>query len=378
MNRPYASAVTSNAIRATYWAAPERAEIVGGAWRSPLGEAAAVHSSRRSLRGAAAISLVLAGGGLLGSCTPDSDGSDGAPASAPRSAASGSTPTPVIDQDFPDPDVLRVGGTYYAYATQNGSGSRNVQLATSPDLRSWTVSRTDPLPELPSWATNGRTWAPDVSAVGDGFVMYVTVHSVDPDVQCLGAARASSPTGPFRPVGHEPLVCPAAAGGAIDPASHVEPDGTRWLLWKNDGNCCGHDTWLHLQRLSADGLRTAGPARRLVKQDLPWEGGLVEAPTLVRHDGSYVLLYSANAYGGDAYATGYAVADRLTGPYRKADEPLLTSGATGITGPGGQDLVTGPDGTEHLVVHGWDPAIVYRGVYLLDVTWRDGRPVVQD
>jgi beta-xylosidase len=147
---------------------------------------------------------------------------------------------------------------------------------------------------------------------------------------------------------------------------------------ENDGNCCGRDTWLHLQRLTADGLRTAGPARRLVRQDQPWEGDLVEAPTLVRHDGSYVLFYSANDYGGDAYATGYAVADRLAGPYRKADEPLLTSAATGITGPGGQDVVTGPDGREHLLVHGWDPAIVYRGVYLLDMTWRDGLPVVRD
>jgi beta-xylosidase len=177
--------------------------------------------------------LAAAVAASLGACSdPGQRAADPSGRSTSASPAPDSAPTPVIDQDFPDPDVLRVGDTYYAYATQNGSGSRNVQMATSPDLRSWTVSRTDPLPELPSWATNGRTWAPDVSAVRDAFVMYVTVHSVDPDVQCIGAARASSPTGPFRPVGQEPLVCPAAAGGAIDPASHVEPDGTRWLLWR--------------------------------------------------------------------------------------------------------------------------------------------------
>jgi arabinan endo-1,5-alpha-L-arabinosidase len=38
--------------------------------------------------------------------------------------------------------------------------------------------------------------------------------------------------------------------------------------------------------------------------------------------------------------------------------------------------VTGQDGSQHLVVHGWDPAVVYRGMYLLDLTWRDGVPVV--
>jgi len=223
----------------------------------------------------------------------------------------------VIDQDFPDPDILRVGDTSYAYATQTSNGSRNVQVATSEDLQTWEVRRTDALPQLPEWATNGRTWAPDVADGDGGYVMYLTAHGVDPDMQCIGA---------------------------IDAASYVEPDGARYLLWKNDGNCCGKDTWLHLQRLSADGLRTDGPPRRLVKQDQPWEGNLVEAPTLVRHGSSYVLLYSANDYGGESYTTGYAVAADLAGPYVKGDEPLMTTDRVGVTGPGGQDVVTTPAG----------------------------------
>ena len=272
--------------------------------------------------------------------------------------------------------MLEVDGTYYAFATQRSDNSRNVQLATSTDLRTWTVQRTDALPELPSWATSGRTWAPDVSAVGDGFVMYVTAHDAESDLQCIGVATSRRPTGPFRPVAGPPLVCPRRTGGAIDPSTYVEPDGSRYLLWKNDGNCCGRPTWLHLQRMSANGLRTAGPPRRLVREDRPWEGELVEAPTLVRHGPSYVLFYSANFYGGEDYATGYAVADRLTGPYRKGDEPFLTTDTTGITGPGGQDVVTGPDGEDRIVVHGWDPAVVYRGMYVLRLRWQDDRPVV--
>lgn len=65
----------------------------------------------------------------------------------------------------------------------------------------------------------------------------------------------ASPAGPFRPVGDEPLICPEDEGGAIDAASHVEDDGGRFLLWKNDGNCCGKDTWLQMHRLTPDGLR---------------------------------------------------------------------------------------------------------------------------
>jgi arabinan endo-1,5-alpha-L-arabinosidase len=286
-----------------------------------------------------------------------------------------SAPQPVIDQDFPDPDVLFVDGIYYAYATQRADGSRNVQLATSTDLSTWQVAEQDALPTLPSWATSGRTWAPDVTAVGAGFVMYVTARNADTSLQCIGAATSSSPRGPFEPVEGGPLICPERRGGAIDPASFIDGRDTRYLLWKNDGNCCGKPTWLHLQRLSTDGLRTAGPPRRLIREDQPWEGDLVEAPTLVRRGDTYVLFYSANSYSGEQYATGYAVADRRQGPYRKADEPLLTTENTDVTGPGGQDVVTDSRGRTFILFHGWDPAVVYRGMYVLPLAWRNDRPV---
>jgi arabinan endo-1,5-alpha-L-arabinosidase len=317
----------------------------------------------------AALSVALTGcGGWPAS-------SKGAASQAPQPSAS-AAPAPVLDQDFPDPDVLQVGDTYYAYATQK-PGPHQVQVATSKDLKTWQVLDTDPLPELPAWATTGRTWAPDVSKAGKGYVMYFSAHSVDPDLQCIGVARATSPAGPFTNVGSKPLVCPADAGGAIDPASFVDADGSRYLLWKNDGNCCGKDTWLHLQRTSPDGLTLAGPPVKLVKQDRAWEGNLVEAPTLVRHGSQYTLLYSANAYDGDRYATGYATADKLAGPYRKPAQPLLSTSGTGIIGPGGQDVVQGPGGTSYLAVHGWDPAITHRSMYLLPLTWQAAQPVVK-
>ncbi len=307
-------------------------------------------------------------------------GCSSAPVRHPPAAVTHHAPGPVIDQDFPDPDVLRVGGTYYAYATQPTGGGRNLQMATSTDLRKWTVATADPLPRLPAWAISGRTWAPDVSAVaagaGGGYVMYFAAHSASPDVQCIGVARGRSPAGPFTPVEKAPLVCPAADGGAIDPASYVEPGGRRYLLWKNDGNCCGKDTWLYLQPVSPDGVRLTGPPQRLIKQDQPWEGHLIEAPVLIRHGAEYVLFYSANDYSGADYATGYATSARLTGPYRKAAGPLLTSAGSKVIGPGGEDAFTDPSGRTHIAFHGWDETISYRGMYVADLNWRGGVPVV--
>lgn len=95
----------------------------------------------------------------------------------------------------------------------------------------------------------------------------------------------------------------------------------------------------------------------------------------MRRDSSYVLFYSANDYGGDQYATGYATASRLEGPYEKADGPLLTSAGTGVTGPGGQDVVTDASGATSLVFHGWDPAVIYRAMYVAELGWDGDTPV---
>lgn len=309
---------------------------------------------------AAALALALAGCSAGG-------------AAAPTASA---TPAPFqLDRDFPDPGALVVGDRVYAYAT-NAPGV-NVQLATSTDMRHWTMSGSDALPELPSWAAPGKTWAPGPAALPGGrFALYFTATDAASGRQCIGAAFATDPAGPFSSPAATPLVCPVDDGGAIDASVFTEDDGSRYLVWKNDGNCCGLDTWIHVQQLSADGSALVGEATKLIKQTEPWEGQLVEAPVIVKHAGSYVLLYSANDYGGDSYATGAATASSLRGPYTKHDGPILsTSGSGGrYLGPGGADLVTF-GGKDWLLFHSWDDAVVYRGLHAVPVTWRGGVPV---
>ena len=70
---------------------------------------------------------------------------------------------PVITANFPDPSFINVDGTYYAFATNNGA--QNIQIATSPDFATWTVTGNDALPNLPSWTIAGNVWAPDVVQV---------------------------------------------------------------------------------------------------------------------------------------------------------------------------------------------------------------------
>ncbi|MFB7462576.1 family 43 glycosylhydrolase [Streptomyces sp. NPDC056224] len=301
----------------------------------------------------------------------------GALAAAPAGAEV--VPGPVLDREFADPDIVKVGSTYHAYATNDGS--RHIQHATSRDLAHWSMAGSDALPRLGGWADPNprQVWAPEVFDNGRGFTMHYTALDRASGRQCIGVARSSSPNGPFRPVGDGPLVCPADEGGAIDAASYTE-NGRRYLLWKNDGNCCERDTWLHLQAVSWDGTRTTGEPIRLIKQDREWEGKVVEAPTLVKRDGRYVLFYSADFYRGDGYKTGYAVATGLTGPYTKAAAPLMTTASVSgaVRGPGGQDVVTGPDGRDRILFHGWrDDGVRRRVMYGAELGFADGRPVVR-
>ncbi|MGM1062689.1 family 43 glycosylhydrolase [Saccharothrix sp. Mg75] len=311
-----------------------------------------------------ALVLVLGAGGTAGA---------GATTGTGAMASTGAAVPPlVIADEFPDPDVVQVDGTYYAYSTSSGHG--RVPYATSASPRGpWSV-RGDVLPDKPAWAGDGGFWAPDVSRRADGrFLLYFTAPGAAAGRMCLGAALADGPGGPFTAVSEQPLVCDAAEGGAIDPASFVDDDGTRYLLYKNDGNAIGKRSSIWLQRTGDDGVSFVGGRVALVHDLGAQDQGIVEAPVLVKRPSRYVLFFSVGAYNTPDYRTGYAVSDSLTGPYARAERPLMsTAGFDGaVVGPGGQDV-----GDGHVFFHG-HVAGVGRGVYVADLGWDDDRPVVR-
>jgi beta-xylosidase len=285
---------------------------------------------------------------------------------------------PVLDQDFPDPDSLKVGDTYYAYATN--TTNINIQAAKSTDLVHWQLLR-DALPVLPAWAQPNNTWAPEVTTTADGksYVMYFAAQMSGGKYECIGVATSAAPDGRFRSPATTPLICPQADGGAIDPASFTDSDGTRYLLWKNDGNCCGAHTWLWIQKIAADGLTLLDQPHQIIKEDLLWEGNVIEAPTLWKQGSKYYLFYSANAYNSINYAVGYAVADSILGPYTKAPEPLLKSRMDQrpiVVGPGGQDITVDKQGRTWMLYHTWDPTVTYRNLNIDRLDWQGDTPVL--
>lgn len=307
---------------------------------------------------------------------------------------------PVFRTDFPDPFVMPVDGGYLAFAT-NATGLRaNIQMAWSPDLRDWRLIErgdrlADALPVLPGWAEPGRTWAPEVIRIGDGYRLYFTARERQSGVQCIGVAVASAPRGPYRPVGDGPLVCQRALGGSIDPSPYRGEDGALYLYFKSDGNnpavLVPSQIWV--QRLAADGLALVGAAVPLIRNDRHWEWRVVESPAMTRApDGRHVLLFSANHYGWEAdqrlsnYAIGYARCAGPMGPCVKSpDNPILKSrrdprGAC-LSGPGHQTVFE-DRGRTWVAFHAWSatadcrPAGRGRYVYIAPLGWSGDRPVI--
>ena len=278
--------------------------------------------------------------------------------SGPAEPGEGEFVNPVHDRPLADPFILEHEGTYYAYGTKAFEANQ-FETASSTDLVNW-ESLPSALRGLPSWSP-GKAWAPEVFKIGDTFVMYYTASAPELDnpfgdpSQCITVAVGDSPAGPLVDESEEPLVCQPELGGSIDATYFKDTDGTQYLIWKNDGNCCSIPTRFYLQELSEDGLSLTGEVTELgIRNDRPWEGAVIEAPTLLEREGTYYMFYSGGNFASAGYAVGYATADNVKGPYKDSPEnPILTS-ENPAAGPGHQTIIEDKDGDLWMAYHAWD------------------------
>ena len=302
------------------------------------------------------VACLLAGVGVAG-CLALS-----AVAVAPADAVTADPFTaPVYPGDFPDPYVLLSGGTYWAYST--GSAGRNLQVMSSPDLKTW-GGPAEALPVLPAWASVGLTWAPGVIKRSGTFVMYYTVHDPTLGQQCISLATAPSAGGPFRDGSSAPLVCQVNKGGSIDPNPYVDPaTGDLYLLWKSDDNSIGRPTHLWIQRLTANGLGLypgSAPTLLLTQSDA-WQSPTVEGPAIVRHGGVYYLFYGANNYNSAQSGIGYATSRTLLTPFANQSVTVPWLGTTGnAQGPQGPCVFVDSAGVKRMAFAAWDGPVGYQ------------------
>lgn len=257
---------------------------------------------------------------------------------------------PVFDGDFADPAAIVSDRTVYAFATNTAEANVPLGMAT---LRGGGTLGDDALPEVAAWSDPGWVWAPAVIDLGpDDFRLYYSTIERDSGRQCISVASGTAPGGPFVDDSTEPLVCQLEEGGSIDP-SPIVIDGQLSLVWKSDGNCCLRPTWIWSAPLTPDGTGLAGDPVQLLRDDQDWEGGVIEAPSMVDTGDELLLFYSGNDWASDSYAIGWARCESVAGPCEKpSDDPLLAS-SEDISGPGGAHAFIGPSGQVSLIYHAW-------------------------
>jgi beta-xylosidase len=254
-------------------------------------------------------------------------------------------------------------------------------IRVSDDLVTWKDSGNFILPSgKAAWSANGgRNWAPEIHEVGTDWVAYYTAVN-GADVLSIGCAYAPNAEGPYTDCG-APLV--QHPQGVIDATFFEDTDGKRYLYYKIDGNAYGAPTPIYVRELAPNGRSFAqGSSQTAVLTNSPatWEGGVVEAPWVVKHGAYYYLFYSGNVYD-HRYRTGVARATSPKGPFTKKGAPILGNSAKWV-GPG-HGTVLAVHGKEYFFHHAWpalpngqhDTAKGRHGL-IAPVTWSGDWPVI--
>lgn len=330
----------------------------------------------------------------------------------PRCAADPSIVQTSAVGNFPDPFVFCASGVLYAVSTNSrGAGTGkpiNVPVAQFTPRQGWRLrldaggGQADALQALPPWAAKNDgggaldLWAPEVMKVGARYVLYFSARHASARTPagagrpCIGAAVSDNPAQGFAPQ-TTALLCTEFAEGVIDPSPFAD-GGRLYLYFKSDGNCCGLRAGIYVSELRPDGLAVLGAPQALgVVNDRLWEGAVVEAPTVTKHGGRYVLLYSGEVFSSADYGVGYAICDTLRGPCAKpqegrpgdAEDPSrrVLRKAEALEGPGHQSVFQA-GGRDWIAFHALVPGTprdwrAVRNLHVAPLDWVGDRPVAQ-
>lgn len=269
----------------------------------------------------------------------------------------------VVSDYFPiaDPYVLCHEGKYYAYGTHSDNG---IEVYTSDDLVSWkfgglALSKSD------SYADRWF-WAPEVYAQNGKFYMF---YSADEHI-CV--ATAESPEGPFRQAEKRPIW----EEKSIDTSLFIDDDGTPYLYFVRftDGNVI----WVAQMNSDLTSIKEE-TLTECIKVGENWElaqdkpARVAEGPSVVKKNGVYYLIYSANHFESKDYGVGYATSSSPMGPWKKYEGNPILQRADGLVGTGHGAPFCCKDGSWKYVFHAhWNTERVQpRTSYFKDFTISD-------
>ncbi len=275
----------------------------------------------------------------------------------------GTYKNPIINADYSDPDVIRVGDDYYMTASSFNS-IPGLPILHSKDLVNWTIidhaiRELEPKDIFATPQHGGGVWAPSIRYHASEFYIYYA----DPDFGIF-LTKTKDPAGEWS----RPLLVKEAKGW-IDPCPLWDDDGKAYLVHAFAGSRAGIKSVLVVNRMNSDGTKLLDDG--VLVFDGHEKDPTVEGPKFYKLNGYYYILAPA---GG--VATGWQLALRsknIYGPYER--KVVLSQGKTFVNGPHQGALVDTPSG-EWWFFHFQDKGAYGRVVHLQPAVWKNGFPVM--
>ena len=275
----------------------------------------------------------------------------------------GSYRNPVLCCDYSDPDVIRVGDTYYMTAS-SFNYVPGLPILTSADLVNWRLVNyalpniPEPGYEIPRHACG--VWAPAIRW-HDGF-FYIYYGMPDEGIYMVRAADACGQWDAPKLV--------RAGKGLIDPCPFWDDDGRAYVIHAYANSRIGFKSRIGIFPMSADGTHAIGEDKFLF--DGTANHPTIEGPKVYKRDGWYYIFAPA---GG--VATGWQTvlrSRRIDGEYE--DRIVLRQGNSRVNGPHQGAWVTAADGSDWFI-HFQSRGLYGRVTHLQPMAWQaDGWPYI--
>ncbi|MCI5872075.1 MAG: glycoside hydrolase 43 family protein [Clostridiales bacterium] len=274
----------------------------------------------------------------------------------------GTFKNPILFADYSDPDVIRVGDTYYMTAS-SFNYIPGLPVLTSKDLVNWELKNYAidcidyPNYDIPQHAKG--VWAPAIRYHEGYFYIYYGM----PD-EGIFMVKAKDPLGKW-----DAPVLVLEGKGLIDSCPFWDEDGNAYIIHGYAKSRIGFKSHLGIFRMSWDGTRA-------LDEDHILYNGLetqptIEGPKVYKRNGYYYIFAPA---GG--VKTGWQAILRsknIYGPYE--EKIVLTQGKTVINGPHQGALVDTVNGDEWFI-HFQDRGLYGRIIHMQPVVWENDWPIM--
>ncbi|WP_029232653.1 glycoside hydrolase family 43 protein [Butyrivibrio sp. VCB2006] len=272
---------------------------------------------------------------------------------------------PILFADYSDPDVIRVGDTYYMTAS-SFNYTPGLPILISHDLVNWKLVgyALDNIKEarydIPRHSEG--VWAPSIRYHDGMFYIYYGM----PD-EGYYVVRTRNPLGKWE----EP-VCILEGKGLIDPCPFWDEDGRAFVIHGYAKSRIGFKSILGIFEMSSDGLKAISEDHFIFDGNDPRNAAVtIEGPKVYKRNGYYYIWAPA---GG--VTRGYQVVLRsrdIHGPYEIKE--VMHTGDTPINGPHQGGLVDTVNGDEWFI-HFQDRGMYGRICHLQPVSWKNDWPII--